>query len=558
MKSLSFAALVLMAAWWMPAAADPVLSEKEPVTWKPDVKVTNVCLPAVLDREYNVAAVICIDNGDGKAITVDDVSVVVSGLPGGAVRNVSLMYTGTMAPLYSETVSQGIRTMFSYYGASQGIFADADYAMRLGSCRPEKDGTAVLAAGKKLVMGKNWFYVSVSVDRRKIREISDVFRLEVTGVGINGTPAAFVQEGCTEHRLAVGLRNHGDDGVFAYRIPGLVTTPAGTLIAVYDVRYHTSQDLQEDIDIGMSRSTDGGRTWEKMKIIMDMGEWGGLPEAQNGIGDPAVLVDDETGEIFVVAVWTHGLGNGRAWNQVGDGFSPEETAQLMLVSSIDDGRTWSAPRNITGQVKQKDWRFTLQGPGRGITMQDGTLVFPIQYVGQDRVPNAGIMYSKDHGQTWHCHGHAWTNTTESQVAEVGSGVLMLNMRNNRGTGRIVCTTEDMGRTWHVHPSSEKLREPVCMAGLLHVPADKNVLGKDILLFSNPDTEQGRNHLTIKASLDGGITWLPENSLLIDAEEGWGYSCLTMIDSSTVGILYEGSVSQIVFQSVKLEDIVKTE
>ena len=155
MKFLSFAVLVLMAAWWMPAAADPVLSEKEPVTWRPDVKVTNVCLPAVLDREYNVAAVICIDNGDGKAITVDDVSVAVSGIPGGAVSNVSLMYTGTMAPLYSETVSQGIRTMFSYYGASQGIFADADYAMRLGSCRPEKDGTAVLAAGKKLHRGKN-------------------------------------------------------------------------------------------------------------------------------------------------------------------------------------------------------------------------------------------------------------------------------------------------------------------------------------------------------------------------------------------------------------------
>ena len=191
-------------------------------------------------------------------------------------------------------------------------------------------------------------------------------------------------------------------------------------------------------------------------------------------------------------------------------------------------------------------------------MKDGTLVFPVQYVGPDMVPSAGIMYSRDHGRTWLCHGPARANTTESQVAEVSPGVLMLNMRNNRGTGRIVCTTEDMGRTWHVHPSSEKLREPVCMAGLLHVPADKNVLGKDILLFSNPDTEQGRNHLTIKASLDGGITWLPENSLLIDAEEGWGYSCLTMIDSSTVGILYEGSVSQIVFQSVKLEDIVKTE
>jgi len=227
----------------------------------------------------------------------------------------------------------------------------------------------------------------------------------------------------------------------------------------------------------------------------------------------------------------------------------------MIVSSKDDGRTWSEPRNITRQVKQESWRFTLQGPGRGITMSDGTLVFPIQYVDSARVPNAGIMYSKDHGMTWHCHGHAWTNTTEAQAAEVAPGVLMLNMRNNRRTGRVVCTTEDLGRSWTVHPSSEKLREPVCMAGLLMVRASENSLGRDILLFSNPDTEQGRNHMTVKASLDGGLTWLPENSLLLDEEEGWGYSCLTMIDEDTVGILYEGSTSQLVFQAVGLSDIV---
>ena len=229
---------------------------------------------------------------------------------------------------------------------------------------------------------------------------------------------------------------------------------------------------------------------------------------------------------------------------------------IYVRRSEDDGRTWSEPRNITRQVKQESWRFTLQGPGRGITMSDGTLVFPIQYVDSARVPNAGIMYSKDHGTTWHCHGHAWTNTTEAQAAEVAPGVLMLNMRNNRRTGRVVCITEDLGRSWTVHPSSEKLREPVCMAGLLMVRASENSLGRDILLFSNPDTEQGRNHMTIKASLDGGLTWLPENSLLLDEEEGWGYSCLTMIDEDTVGILYEGSTSQLVFQAVKLADIVQ--
>ena len=86
-------------------------------------------------------------------------------------------------------------------------------------------------------------------------------------------------------------------------------------------------------------------------------------------------------------------------------------------------------------------------------MRDGTLVFPIQYIDSTRVPNAGVMYSPDHGQTWRTHRFAKSNTTESQVAEPAPGVLMLNMRDNRRTGRAVFTTRDLGRTWTEHASS---------------------------------------------------------------------------------------------------------
>ena len=197
--------------------------------------------------------------------------------------------------------------------------------------------------------------------------------------------------------MGIGVRHAGDDGAAAYRIPGLATSNKGTLLGVYDVRYNNSADLQEYVEIGLSRSTDGGQTWEKMRIPMAFGEYDGLPKAQNGVGDPAILVDKKTGTIWIVAAWTHGMGNGRAWWNSQTGMDRNHTAQLMMVKSDDDGKTWSEPMNITEQVKDPSWYFLLQGPGRGISMEDGTLVFASQYIGNDRIPYDGIIYSKDHG-----------------------------------------------------------------------------------------------------------------------------------------------------------------
>lgn len=251
------------------------------------------------------------------------------------------------------------------------------------------------------------------------------------------------------HRMGVGVRHAGNDGVSAFRIPGLVTTNKGTLLGVYDVRYNSSVDLQEHVDVGLSRSTDGGRTWEKMRLPLSFGETGGLPAAQNGVGDPSILVDTKTNTVWIVAAWTHGMGNQRAWWSSQPGMEKSYTAQLVMTKSTDDGKTWSKPINITGQVKDPSWYFLLQGPGRGITMQDGTLVFPIQFIDSTRIPNAGIMYSKDRGKTWNIHNLARTNTTEAQVVEIEPGVLMLNMRDNRGGSRAVAIIE----VWEKHGPS---------------------------------------------------------------------------------------------------------
>jgi sialidase-1 len=491
------------------------------------------------------------------------IDLCIRGINSKSVRNVKVMYTGTMSALHSRTSSFIMQEKWRDIAGSQTIWCNPSFATEAGNISRFKEGeTFRIECPKTLFPGKNHFYISMEVNGRKVSDYSKEFLLEIKALGIDGkilrSGTGFTQDGWSDHHLGINVRKSGDDGVHSYRIPGLATTNNGTLLAIYDVRYDSSFDLQADIDIGVSRSTDGGRTWEKMRIVMDMGEWAGLPEAQNGVGDPAILVDSNTGEIFIVALWTAGIGNDRAWLNVGQGMTPYETGQLMMVSSKDDGRTWSEPRNITSMVKQPDWHITLQGPGNGITMEDGTLVFAFQHVDAQRVPWSGIMYSKDHGKTWKTHKTCPVReTTESQVAELEPGTLMLNMRNNLRTGRMVYTTNDMGETWQVHESSGKLAEPVCMASLIKVKAEDNILGKDILIFSNPATTKSRSDITIKASLDYGKTWLENDSILLDEENGWGYSCLSMIDRETIGILYESSTGHMTFQVVKITDFIRT-
>lgn len=357
-------------------------------------------------------------------------------------------------------------------------------------------------------------------------------------------------------RLAHKVRHHGDDGVHSYRIPGLATTTQGTLLAIYDIRRESSVDLQGDIDVGLSRSTDGGKTWERMKVIMDMKEWGDKPESENGIGDPSILVDPFTNTIWVMALWAHGKPGQMLWNSSEAGMTPQETGQLMLVKSEDDGVTWSRPINITSQIKDPKWKLMFNGPGKGITMRDGTLVFAGQYKDENNMPHSTIIYSKDKGQTWHIGTGAKSNTTEAQVVELNDGSLMLNMRDNRGGSRSVAVTSDLGATWTEHPSSRSaLIEPVCMGSLITYPENRTTEEASWLFFSNPASTDTRNNITIKASSDQGHTWPEAHQVLLDAGTGWGYSCMTVIDEKHLGILYESSQANMTFQIIPIDEII---
>ena len=518
------------------------------------VAIQETAIPLLIERQDNELFRIRMDAQHTK--TFDEISLKFGKEVNlQEIEAVKLYYGGTEAAEKKEQFLFAPVEYVSGFRVGKTLSADPSYSvLKQTIVHPEREVT--LKANQSLFPGINYFWVSIQM--KPSASLLSKVSVSVTNIKTDHTKALFKMYGdARPHYMGTGVRHAGDDGVSAYRIPGIVTSKKGTLLAVYDIRHNSSVDLQEYVEIGLSRSTDKGQSWEKMRVPMAFGETEGLPKAQNGVGDPAILVDETTGHIWIVAAWVHGLGNRRAWFNSQPGMDLNHTAQLMMVKSEDDGQTWSEPMNFTAQMKDPSWYFLLQGPGRGITMKDGTIVFAAQFIGADRIPNACIIYSKDHGKNWNISTLARTNTTEAQVAEIKPGTLMLNMRDNRGGSRAVSVTSDMGKTWTEHPSSRNaLQEPVCMASLIHVNAADNVLGKDLLLFSNPNDTKERRNITIKASLDSGMTWKERNQLLLDAEDGWGYSCLTMIDSETVGILYESSVAHMTFQAIKLKDIVR--
>jgi len=321
----------------------------------------------------------------------------------------------------------------------------------------------------------------------------------------------------------------GQGGYDTYRIPSVVVTSKGTLLAFCEGRRKSRSDAG-DIDLVLRRSRDGGRTWSPLTVVWDDGA--------NTCGNPCAVVDGE--RIWLLATWNRGtIGESRIAPGLG-----EDSRRVFVTSSSDDGASWAEPVEITADVKDPAWTWYATGPGAGIRLERGghrgRLVIPCDHKvsGEDGERYLShVIVSDDHGASWRRGGSSPRDqVNECEVVELEDCRLMLDMRSYdpKQRARQVCFSDDGGETWRDQRVDPTRIEPICQASLRRLRwASDDRTG--VLLFSNPASTKARVALTIRASEDDGATW-PWSRVL--HEGGSAYSCLVSLQDGTIGCLYE--------------------
>ncbi len=332
----------------------------------------------------------------------------------------------------------------------------------------------------------------------------------------------------------VDVFRRGSDNYHTFRIPSLVVSPRGSLLAICEGRKNSASD-HGDLDLVMKRSDDHGTSWSEISVIYEEGG-----DQEITIGNPCPVVDRETGIIWLPFC--------------------KNNDSVLLTHSTDDGHTWSAPVDITQSVKKPEWGWYATGPGVGIQLSrqdhNGRLVIPCDH--REQVDGAWIkkshcFYSDDHGQSWQLGESVADHTDECQVVELHDGRLMINMRNywardggkpELGQRRAVAISEDGGQSWGELRFDATLVEPVCQASFLRHNDDRFRAAP--LLFSNPASERKRHRLTVRVSRDQGETW-PDARLLHEGPSA--YSCLAVLPDRSVGCLFEAG-EQNAYEKIK--------
>jgi sialidase-1 len=338
------------------------------------------------------------------------------------------------------------------------------------------------------------------------------------------------------------LFEEGGDGYKLYRIPGIVVTSHGTVLAYCEARKHTEADRGE-IEIHLRRSTDGGESWSPAMQVAHHGprlfrnphmsekkkskNMGG-PDEQT-VNNPVAVVDRMGAVHLLYCV---------------------EYMRCFVIRSDDDGLTWSPPTEITAAFEafrdRLQWQVIATGPGHGIQLDTGRLVVPFWMTDYERRGNlshaVGVIYSDDHGGSWQAGEIAVPRGGEPNIVQLADGRVMVTSRNGDSRNRRMFSISDDGvNDWSTPDFFEEILEPGCMAGLISVPG---VDGGSTpwLLYSAPYTidraHQGRRDVTIYVSMDDGKTW-PVRKRLHEGPSA--YSDLAVLPDGRILCFYEKGV-----------------
>lgn len=314
----------------------------------------------------------------------------------------------------------------------------------------------------------------------------------------------------------------GKNGIDSYRIPSLVLSKNGTLMAFAEARKESSTD-KTPTDIVLKRSTDNGITWSEMQFLTDGGKAAFM--------DPVALVDHITGKIFLfMNLWPaedHSMKANTAW----------------LTSSIDDGKTWSEPKEITDEITAPGHFMNGFGPGSGIQMVGpkfkNRLILPTRQYDGDKLLNRTV-YSDDHGETWKIGTPASTGG-EYEIAEAAPDTLIYNLRAGKGQ-RKKAWSYDGGFSWTKAVMDHGLETTSDYGG-----CHSSILGVGKSLFftgpagGNPDElHEDRQNLKIYHSSDTGKNW-QKGILLYD--KAAGYSDLVALPTGEIAVLFETANSE---------------
>ncbi len=428
---------------------------------------------------------------------------------------------------------QDVKNIKVYSTGNTNSF-DARYAATtatlLGNCNPASGEITCELTGE-LTSGTNYLWVAYDIADNAI----EGNKVDANIVSITTADETYTfTGGSVEGERTILLKRKllfapGDAGSKNYRIPAIITAEDGSLVVATDRRKYNQSDLPEDIDVVIRRSEDGGITWsEPLTIAEGTG-------VRKGFGDAGLVRTTEKNGLLCIFVGGEGIFNNS---------SPSNPTRTYVCKSTDNGKTWSEPRDITGQLygtectvtDRQGWYASFCASGNGLLTRDGRIMFvaAVRENSANTLSNF-VYYSDDNGETWNVSQRAKLGGDESKVTELNDGTILMSIRRQGKGPRYYTKSTDGGITWGEVSEWAEMLEPNCNGDIIRYTSVSDGYEKNRLLHSIPNDAVSRRNVSVFVSYDEGQTWPVKKSI---CPTGSAYSSLTILPDGTIGAYVE--------------------